>query len=120
MRRNLYNYPVIAALIAAFLLNAVAPVLASPSQGDKVLICSAQGYQWVNLADVGVTETEPDTVRCVLCLPANDQFDLDGIDAIVVDVSTPQRYAQKVSSDFIFFKARFLTLLRQSRAPPLA
>ena len=118
MKRSLNNYPVIATLVLAFLVNAIAPVLAAPDNSGKVLLCSAQGYKWVNLDADGNIEKESSAERCFLCLAADDSVDQAIIESVTFSGFSLDRSTQKAFSQFPSFKARFLAYFPHGRAPP--
>lgn len=125
----------------AFLFNTMLPFLAiydlsqlqasensqaiSPLLGNKVLICTSEGFKWVELKDLRDSAEEPGEkpephpqVKCALCYLSINGIKFTAPDAAVAPVYIPNfKYVTSYAPDIPLAGRLFVRAFR-TRAPP--
>ncbi len=103
----------------SLLLNGIMPIFASGSSSfDQVLICTSQGYRWVDLATVSDSPTSGD-VRCAYCIAATDDHSLDATSAETVAVYDLRYRALLVAASIDALSGSSPAFYTLTRAPPI-
>jgi hypothetical protein len=106
----------------ALIFNAISSSAAYAESGsgkNGVLLCTSQGYQWVNV-DSDSSSGEQAQQHCKLCLfpPSDDSFE-PIIATCDSSLSFDDNGHQAKEQRHTIFKLRFARLTPQGRAPPL-
>lgn len=120
------------AVLIAFLLNVAMPFFAvyqvpqtpqigklASVFGEKILICSGEGFKWVKLADLQSGKETPRphaNIKCPLCFIARHAQDMALLPVASLDLP-PYSHGPTVAYDVTPLTSRFTARLR-ARAPP--
>jgi len=103
----------------ALIFNAITSSSVNASSTNGVLLCTTQGYKWVNVESDDNSKQQT-LQHCKICLfPSSD----DHFDDLVADsgkILLPSNNSHQTSKTLPrVFRARFAYSIRQIRAPPV-
>lgn len=95
--------------------------VASPFMGTKILICTSEGFKWVELKDLQSHKEEQDPhpeMECVLCYLSLNGIKFTAPDAVIAVIYIPSfKYVTKYAPEVRLRDELYIRSF-QSRAPP--
>lgn len=109
--------------LLAWIVNSIAPSLAASSDPERFLLCTSQGYQWVEIESSDAKDSASGSVeakQCIFCLSPKDQD--FGEDLLSIVISRIALTLSQADQQFYFshqFAAKAVSASYSSRAPPI-
>ncbi|GAA6136826.1 hypothetical protein NBRC116583_05730 [Arenicella sp. 4NH20-0111] len=122
MNLSAFQSKTIYVVIFALILNAITSTgafAAANSGSQSVLLCTSQGYQWVEVESDSVGTQQP-SQHCKLCLfpPSDDAFDKYLTSHPYNDVTLEESKLKQAATTTVVLST-FAYFLAQGRAPPI-